>query len=128
MKTKMLKPLRVKSGLGNPPKDYTNNANESTNARIKEKANYQRSELHVVCSKMKELVDKPTRTAKNLALFSHQYWCISVPNSTPTSYLRGKTHRWICNHIHTLLSDKYSNICGCCKTNILFHDALESFL
>ena len=61
MKTKMLKPLRVKSGLGNPPKDYTNNANESTNARIKEKVNYQRSELHVFCSKMKELVDKQTR-------------------------------------------------------------------
>ena len=34
-------------------------------------------------------------TAKNLALFSHQYWRISVPNSTPTSYLRSKTHRWI---------------------------------
>ena len=65
-------------------------------------------------------------TAKNLVLFSHQYWRISVPNSTPTSYLRSKTHRWICNHIHTLLSDKYSNICGCCKTNIIFHDALES--
>ena len=33
-----------------------------------------------------------------------------------------------CNHIHTLLSDKYSSICGCCKTSIIFHDALESFL
>ena len=69
-----------------------------------------------------------SNTAKNLVLFSHQYWRISVPNSTPTSYLRSKTHRCICNHIYTLLSDKYSNICGCCKTNILFHDALESFL
>ena len=37
-----------------------------------------------------------------------------------------KPHRWIRYHIHTLLSDKYSNICGCCKTNIILHDALES--
>ena len=48
MKTKMLKPLRIKCGLENPPKDYTNNPNESTNA------NYQRSELHVFCAKIKE--------------------------------------------------------------------------
>ena len=37
MKEKMLKPLRQAAGLGQIPAEYTNNPNESTNARIKEK-------------------------------------------------------------------------------------------
>ena len=37
MKETMLRPLRQKAGLGNPPMPYTNNANESANAKIKEK-------------------------------------------------------------------------------------------
>ena len=61
MKEKMLKPIRVKMGLGNPPKEFNNNENESANARIKEKANYKRSELNIFCGKMKELVDRQTR-------------------------------------------------------------------
>lgn len=36
-KEHMLKPQRVKAGLGDPPAVYTNNANESANARIKAK-------------------------------------------------------------------------------------------
>ena len=61
METKMLKLIRVKMGLGDPPREFINNPKESTNARIKEKVDYQRSELHVFCTKMKELVDKQTR-------------------------------------------------------------------
>lgn len=61
MKSKMLKPLRKKVGLGDPPVHYTNNANESENAKIKSKVDYKRSELSVFCHKMKELVDSQTR-------------------------------------------------------------------
>jgi hypothetical protein len=35
MKSKMLKPLRKAVGLGDPPVHFTNNANESENARVK---------------------------------------------------------------------------------------------
>ena len=58
MKETMLQPLRQKAGLGNPPMPYTNNANESANAKIKEKMDYKKSELNVFCNKMKELIER----------------------------------------------------------------------
>lgn len=47
MKNKMLKPIRVKVGLGDPPIQYTNNSNESVNVKIKDKVDYKKSELSV---------------------------------------------------------------------------------
>ena len=47
MKHKMLKPLRKSAGLGDPPVPFTNNPNESANARIKEKVDYKKLELNV---------------------------------------------------------------------------------
>ena len=61
MKHKMLKGLREKVGLDSPPVEFTNNPNESVNARIKEKVEYKKSELNVFCQKMKEFVDSQTR-------------------------------------------------------------------
>ena len=51
MKDKMLKPLRVAVGMGEIPAAYTNNPNESANARIKEKVDYKKSELSTFCQK-----------------------------------------------------------------------------
>ncbi len=51
-KSNMLKALRQRAGLGNPPSEYTNKANESANARIKEKVNYKKSELDIFCQKI----------------------------------------------------------------------------
>lgn len=64
MKSKMLRPVRVKVGLGDPPVHYTNNANESENAKIKSKVDYKKSELSVFCQKMKELVDFQTQNVE----------------------------------------------------------------
>lgn len=44
MKSKMLLPLRLALGLGNH--EFTTNANESANARIKKKVNYKANELY----------------------------------------------------------------------------------
>ena len=60
-KEHMLKPERIKAGLGDPPAVYTNNANESANARIKAKVNYQKSDLKVFCNEMKSLVERQFR-------------------------------------------------------------------
>lgn len=60
-KEHMLKPLRVKAGLGDPPTAYTNNANESANARIKAKVDYKKSDLNVFCNEMKALVERQFR-------------------------------------------------------------------
>ena len=60
-KEHMLKPLRIRAGLGNPPAMYTNNANESANARIKAKVDYKKSDLNVFCNEMKSLVERQFR-------------------------------------------------------------------
>lgn len=51
----MLKMHRQSAGLGDPPKEYTNNPNESANARIKQKVDFKKSELNIFCNQMKEL-------------------------------------------------------------------------
>jgi len=45
MKEKILKPLCQAVGLGQIPTEYTNTPNESTNAQIKEKVDFKKSEL-----------------------------------------------------------------------------------
>ena len=56
MKTKMLRNFRHSLGIGD--KEFTTNANESINAKIKEKVNYKANELSIFCLKMKELVEE----------------------------------------------------------------------
>jgi hypothetical protein len=63
-KEHMLKPLRVKAGLGDPPTIYTNNANESANARIKAKVDYKKSDLKVFCNEMKDLAEGQYRNVE----------------------------------------------------------------
>ena len=60
LKDKMLKPLRSAVGLGDIPAEYTNNPNESANARIKAKVDYKKSELNAFCHEMKELIESQT--------------------------------------------------------------------
>ena len=52
----MLKAVRQKACLGNPPIQFTNNANESTNAKIKVKVDYKKSEVDIFTERMRELV------------------------------------------------------------------------
>jgi hypothetical protein len=53
----MLKEVRIRAGLGDPPTTYTTNANESVNSLLKAKVDYKASELHIFCQKLEELVD-----------------------------------------------------------------------
>ena len=46
-KDKMFKLVRSAVGLGDIPVEYTNNPNESANARIKSKVDYKKSKLNV---------------------------------------------------------------------------------
>ena len=54
IKEKMLKPVRIRAGLGDPPLPYYNNANESINSHVKDKVDYKASELHIFCEKLEE--------------------------------------------------------------------------
>ena len=87
----MLKSARQKCGFGNPPKEYTNNANESANARIKEKVNYKKNEIHVFCQKMKELVDAQYRNVERAFTLNTGPYMVS-PNYS--SYRENPT-KWV---------------------------------
>ena len=93
-KKKMLKPVRVFAKLGNPPITYTNNANESANARLKEKVNNKKSELKVFCSKMRELVDTQYRNVeKAFTLNTGPYaasQCYMVYQENPINWIKKK--------------------------------------
>ena len=56
-KESMIKPVRMKAGLGNPPTEYHNNSPECINHVIKMKVDHKRNALDGFCSKMKSLVD-----------------------------------------------------------------------
>ena len=56
-KESMIKPVRMKAGLGNPPTEYHNNSPECINHVIKMKVDHKRNALDDFCSKMKSLVD-----------------------------------------------------------------------
>ena len=58
-------------GLGRIPSEYTNNANESANVRIKAKVDYKKSELNVFCIQMKELVDSQTQDIEKTFCFGY---------------------------------------------------------
>ena len=76
VKTKMLKPVRVQAGLGDPPDQYTTNDNESINSRVKDKVDYKASELHIFCQKFEELVDMQTRNIERAFTLSNGPYCV----------------------------------------------------
>ena len=98
LKDKMLKPLHSTVGLGDIPAEYTNNPNESANARIKAKVDYKKSELNVFCHEMKELVESQTNDIEGA--FTMDICPYSVSNSysrykqNPRSWVKEtKTYR-----------------------------------
>ena len=56
IKDTMLKPTREKAELGNPPLQFSTNANECVNVSLKQKIEYKSSELPVFIQKLKQLV------------------------------------------------------------------------
>ena len=61
MKHEMLRPIREKVGLGDPPVPYMNNPNESANAHISRLQKVRAECLcFFFCQKMRELVDSKT--------------------------------------------------------------------
>ena len=61
MKKKMLKPLRVKAGLGDKPSMFTTNASESMNAVLKRKVDYKKNELPDFLEQLRKVIDEQQR-------------------------------------------------------------------
>ena len=97
VKTKMLKPVRVQAGLGDPPTQYTTNDNESINSRVKDKVDYKASELHIFCQKFEELVDMQTRNIERAFTLSNGPYCVCTQicyrnqNAGPDSHCQQKS-------------------------------------
>ena len=91
IKQKMLKPLCQAAGLGHIPAEYTNNPNKFTNACIKEKVDYKKSELNKFCQKMKELVESQTQDIESPFTLDAGPYAVSV------AYLQYKENprKWV---------------------------------
>lgn len=57
----MLKPVRVEAGLGNPPKEYTNNDTESGNFMIKHALQFDPKQPHEFVEEMRNIVEEQYR-------------------------------------------------------------------
>ena len=57
----MLKPIRMEAGLGNPPREYTNNDPESANFVIKHGLNFDEKKPHEFVQEMKNIIERQYR-------------------------------------------------------------------
>ena len=94
--------------MGQIPTEYTNNPNESTNARIKEKVDYKKSELHVFCQKMKELVDNQTLDIERAFTLDTGPYAVSDVylqyKENPRKWVKQSTAHWqkVLSRIHKI--------------------------
>ena len=68
-----LRSIREEVGLGSPPAPYYTNDNESINAAIKEKVNYNKSEWPQFNAKLNELVDSQMQEAEKAIIGCGEY-------------------------------------------------------
>ena len=73
LKTSMLRAIRQKAGLGNPPCSFTTNASESVNAMLKMKVDYKRNDLPVFLDKVKELIQEQDEEIKKAVIGRGKY-------------------------------------------------------
>ena len=58
IKQAMLRPVRVRAGLGNSPSTFTTNASESINALLKNQVEYKKSDVPVFLDKLQNAIDE----------------------------------------------------------------------
>ena len=83
----MLRPIREECGLGCPPEPFTTNASESINAVLKNKLDYQRSELPNFVEKIREVVNEQQKELERAVIgrgkyqLQQQYKFLEVPEN-----------------------------------------------
>ena len=73
MKSSMLKSVRRKGGLGDPPVHFTTNASESINSVLKNKVDYKKSELPEFLDKLKSVIDEQERELERAIIDRGKY-------------------------------------------------------
>ena len=57
----MLRPVRIKAGLGNPPESFTTNASESINAVLKNEVEYKKNDVPAFLDKLQAVISEQQR-------------------------------------------------------------------
>lgn len=73
MKESMLKPIRIDAGLGNPPKEYTNNDPESANFMVKHALHFDPQKPHEFIDEMRKIVETQYRNKDRAVCGKGQY-------------------------------------------------------
>ena len=73
IKQAMLRPVRIKAGLGNPPSNFTTNASESINALLKNQVEYKKSDVPVFLEKLRDAIDEQQREVERAIVNTGKY-------------------------------------------------------
>ena len=73
VKSSMLKSIRRKGGLGDPPLQFTTNASESVNFVLKSKVDYRKNELPEFLDKLKSVIDEQERELERAIIGRGKY-------------------------------------------------------
>lgn len=73
IRSTMLKPVRVKAGMGDNPPAFSTNASESINAVLKHKVEYKRNELPDFLDKLREVMEEQEREVERAVVDCGKY-------------------------------------------------------
>ena len=73
VKEGLLRYIRQRAGLGDPPSQFTTNASESVNALLKNKLDYKKLELTVFLDKLKEVIDEQEKELQRAVIDHGKY-------------------------------------------------------
>ena len=69
----MLRPVRIRAGLGNPPSSFTTNASESINALLKNQVEYKKSDVPIFLEKLRDAIDEQQREVERAIVNNGKY-------------------------------------------------------
>ena len=120
IKQAMLRPVRVRAGLGNPPSTFTTNASESINALLKNQVEYKKSDVPVFLDKLQNAIDKQKEVERAITNIGKYRFCEKykhlVKNEDDWFLKMTLTQRQ--NHIKKIASlsvSQQKNLKGKCK-------------
>ena len=73
VKHAMLRPVRIKAGLGNPPIAFTTNASESINALLKNQVEYKKNDVPVFLDKLQAAINEQQREVERAIVNTGKY-------------------------------------------------------
>ena len=73
IKQAMLRPVRLRAGLGNPPESFTTNASESINALLKNQVEYKKNDVPAFLDKLQAAISEQQREVERAIVNTGKY-------------------------------------------------------